>query len=80
MKIERLTIDLSRNRATVLYDDGKQTPMTIPAALSLWQESHRHQGLPIGDIEISSVDDLLCAMATLSKNHKRNSTGKPPKD
>jgi hypothetical protein len=75
MKIERLTIDLSSGRATLLYEDGKETGATIPKALEQWQEFHRQLGLPIGELQISSVDELFQAMEILSKNHKGNHKG-----
>ena len=69
-KIERLRFDLSRDGATLVYEDGSTTSMTIREALSAWQESRKQKGLATPLSGVSSIDELLALLASLSKSQK----------
>ncbi len=70
MKIERLRFDLSRDGAIVIYEDGNAVSMTIAEALSAWQESRKQKGLATPLSGVSSIDELLSLLASLSQRQQ----------
>ncbi len=76
-KIDTLRFNLSYEQATLVYEDGSEVAMTMEEALSAWQDTwelgrpNETKGLPVTE-RISTLDELLAALAKLQEDADRN--------